>query len=72
MLNVQEGTSWYQFCIFFKRHCHLPANKALLHKDIAGNNIFRGDAMIMRVGTRRQYVNMQGRDIILSDWVIGR
>jgi hypothetical protein len=33
---------------------------------------FKGDAMVMRVGSRGNLVNMRDRDTILSDYIITR
>ncbi|KAG1750311.1 hypothetical protein EDD22DRAFT_785287, partial [Suillus occidentalis] len=66
-VNVREGRHVYRFCIFFKRHLHLRANMLLSR----GNNKFRGDAVVMRIGVNNpSVVNMRGRDNALADFII--
>lgn len=66
-VTVVEGRHTYQYCVFFKRHCRLPANRLL-------NNIheFRGDVAIMRIGAQTRVVNMRGRDSVIADDIITR
>ncbi|KAI5980956.1 hypothetical protein EDD15DRAFT_2185235, partial [Pisolithus albus] len=45
-VTVHEAGHAYRFCIFFKRHHHLPLNPALS----VGGSLFWGDATIMRLG----------------------
>lgn len=71
VMNVSEGRHTYNFCIFFKRHCRLKANN-LLMKKLRSGGVFRGDVLVMRLGTRFGYVNMGGRDNIVSDWAVRR
>jgi hypothetical protein len=70
LIRVHEGSHTYQFRIFFKRHCFLPVNKSV--RCGSQGHVFRGDALVMRVGARDRHsvVNMRERDTILSDYVI--
>ncbi|KAG2108147.1 hypothetical protein BD769DRAFT_1366007 [Suillus cothurnatus] len=66
-VTLHEGRCIYQFCIFFKRHCHLRINTLLS----SGDNVFRGDAAITRVGTSAgSVVNMRARDNALADFIM--
>ncbi|KAG1885140.1 hypothetical protein F4604DRAFT_1918803 [Suillus subluteus] len=68
-VTLHEGRHKYQFCIFFKQHCHLGANTILSSID----HIFRGDAVIMRIGASAgSVVNMRARDKSLADFVMHR
>ncbi|KAI6102802.1 hypothetical protein F5141DRAFT_963843, partial [Pisolithus sp. B1] len=64
-VTVIEGQHTYCFHVFFKQHCCLHQN-LLLSRD---NSEFRGDAVIMRVGTR-SVVNMRPRDAALADYMV--
>lgn len=68
-MTVLEGRHTYKFCVFFKRHCRLKANN-LLTKKLGAGGLFRGDVLVMRLGTRVGYVDMRGRDNIVSDWAV--
>jgi hypothetical protein len=66
-VTLHEGRHTYQFCIFFKRHCYLRVNTLLS----SGDNVFRGDAAVARVGASAgSVVNMRGRDNALADFII--
>jgi hypothetical protein len=67
---VQEHSHTYRYRVFFKRHCRLQANASLMALD--PELTFKGDAMVMRVGSRGNLVNMRDRDTILSDYIITR
>src|ERR1700685_2991415 len=70
LVRVHEGKHAYHFRVFFKRHCHLRINQSL--RWFSKGHTFRGDALVMRVGTRchDSVVNMRDRDTILSDYAI--
>ena len=70
LVAVHEGDNVYRFRIFFKCHCRLRINKSMGY--ISRGHIFRGDALIMRVGARDRHsvVNMRDRDTVLSDYAI--
>lgn len=70
-VSIQEGKQVNRFCVFFKRHCRLPLNKSIPGlSDVQ----FRGDAIVMRVGglNGQSFVNMRGRDSVLSDYVMSK
>ncbi|KAI6096405.1 hypothetical protein F5141DRAFT_964374, partial [Pisolithus sp. B1] len=64
-VTIVEGRHTYRFHVFFKRHCRLRPNPLLSRDD----NEFRGDAVVMRVGTR-SVVNMRPRDAALADYMM--
>jgi hypothetical protein len=65
---VQEGAHDYCYRVFFKRHCRLLTNTSLMKLD--PNSTFRGDAIVMRIGVKGNFVNMRDRDTILADFII--
>ncbi|KAG1721362.1 uncharacterized protein EDB91DRAFT_1064438 [Suillus paluster] len=66
-VTLHEGRHIYQFCGFFKWHCRLRANPLLSSID----HIFRGDAVVMRIGAgASSVVNMRGRDNSLADFIM--
>ncbi|KAG2746304.1 hypothetical protein P692DRAFT_201718754, partial [Suillus brevipes Sb2] len=67
IVTLHEGRHIYQFCVFFKRHCCLEVNP-LLSSMV---HIFRGDAVVMRIGVSAgSVVNMQSRDNALADFIM--
>ncbi|KAI6161401.1 hypothetical protein EDD17DRAFT_1458014, partial [Pisolithus thermaeus] len=67
-VTVHEGRHTYNYCVFFKRHCRLQVNALL-----SGDGEFRGDVMVMRIGTRtRRVVNMRARDSVIADYIVNR
>jgi hypothetical protein len=68
LVHIREGTHIYRYRIFFKRHCRLPVNFSMAPTP----HIFRGDALVMRVGACdcHPVMNMRDRDTILSDFAI--
>ncbi|KAG1896159.1 uncharacterized protein F5891DRAFT_959110, partial [Suillus fuscotomentosus] len=67
LVTLHEGRHIYQFCVFFKWHCHLRTNPLLSSID----HIFRGDAVVMRIGASAgSVVNMRGRDNSLADFIM--
>jgi hypothetical protein len=70
VVRVNEGPHTYNFRVFFKRHCRLRLNMSLSKQSVPTN--FRGDIVVMKIGVRNEYVNMRGRDGILSDWLSSR
>ncbi|KAF8583152.1 hypothetical protein K439DRAFT_1349393 [Ramaria rubella] len=74
LVRVNEGEHTYTFHMFFKHHCCLRINMSLSEQASLENNLMaiQGDIVVMRIGTRYEYVNMQGQDGILCDWVISR
>ncbi|KAI6031057.1 hypothetical protein BKA83DRAFT_4035378, partial [Pisolithus microcarpus] len=66
---VREGQHTYYYCVFFKRHCRLQTNALLSSM----GSKFRGDVVVMRIGTRtRSVVNMRARDVVITDYIIPR
>lgn len=67
-VTVLEGRHVHRFRVFFKRHCYLPSNPLLSNRD----RVFRGDAVVMRVGagSQRAVVNMRSRDSVVADYMI--
>ncbi|KAG1849479.1 hypothetical protein F4604DRAFT_1593403, partial [Suillus subluteus] len=67
-VTLHEGRHTYQFCVFFKRHRHLRTNQLL-----STDHIFRGDAVVMRIGSSAGHVvNMRSRDNSLADFIMDR
>jgi hypothetical protein len=71
-VTVREHRNTYRYCVFFKNHRHLRVNQFLLKGDGHAELKFRGDAVVMRVGTRTGFVNMRERDTAISDWAMER
>ena len=73
-VHVHEGNHMYSFIMFFKRHCRLGFNNAILPIRGSTRARFRGDILVMRLSVRnaKGVVNMRERDSILSDWVINK
>lgn len=64
VVDISEGRHTYSYIIFFKRHRRLPLNCSL-------GSLFRGDVVVMRLGTRNaRVVNMRGRDSALVDFAM--
>lgn len=70
-VTVQEGVNTYGYHVFFKRHCRLVSNLSL--QDVENNDTalnFRGDMLVMRLSiTGNKYVNLRGRDVILTNFI---
>ncbi|KAG6369654.1 hypothetical protein JVT61DRAFT_14153 [Boletus reticuloceps] len=67
-ITVHEGRHTYHYHVFFKRHCRLHTNTMLSD----GDDHFRGDVAIMRIGSRTGIMNMRGRDSAMADYIITR
>jgi len=66
---VREGFNTYTFRVFFKRHMYLKINTTVrAHPSV----IFRGDLVIMKEGSRYDFINMLGRDSVVADWLVSR
>src|SRR3954453_18283374 len=77
-VTILEGTSRYQFTIFFKNHCRLAPNLALprnpngVHNTRQWGPYFRGDLVILKTGVRKPFVNMGGRETAIADYAAKR
>ena len=71
IVNIKEGQHTHQFRVFYKRHVWLHTNTFLPMTDCVS---MRGSMLVMRVAAldSSSIVNMQGRDTILADFLIGR
>ena len=68
-VTVCEGFNTYTFRVFSKCHIYLKVNNTVrAHPSV----IFRGDILVMKEGSRYNFVNMFGRDGIVADWLVTR
>jgi hypothetical protein len=65
--SVMQGAGRTNFSVFLRARGRLPskAHFAMTHQHL------RGGVIIMRVGTRKAFVNFRGGDIHLADLVMG-
>jgi hypothetical protein len=77
-VTILEGSSRYQFTIFFKNHCRLALNLTLPRNTDGVRNtrqrgpFFRGDLVILKTGVRKPFVNMGGRESAIADYAAKR
>ena len=66
LVKVVEGRQVHRFRVYFKRHRYLPTSRSLAP--------FRGDVVVMRAGVIHplSVVNMRGRDVTVSDFMISK
>ena len=66
LVKVVEGRQVHRFRVYFKRHRYLPTSRSLAP--------FRGDVVVIRAGVIHplSVVNMRGRDITVSDFMISK
>lgn len=62
-LAVREGGTVHSFIVFYQNHAHLPSNHNLGH-------LWRGDVIVMRLGTEGEVVNLRKDDCERVDWLV--
>jgi hypothetical protein len=67
-VTIDERGHRYCYRVFFKRHCRLLKSLSLFNLD--NDSDFCGDAVVMRVGCRGNFVNMRERDTTMADYLI--
>jgi hypothetical protein len=67
MVTVHDDKQLHRFKVYFKWHVYLALNPAIPSK---GRSSFRGDVMVMRVGTNGAVVNLRAGDTSLADYVV--
>ncbi|KLO05587.1 hypothetical protein SCHPADRAFT_839204, partial [Schizopora paradoxa] len=72
MVKICEARREYFLVLLFKNHVRLPVNASLT--SLGCTAAFRGDIIVMRPAAkdRRSFVNLRGRDSVLSDFAVSQ
>jgi hypothetical protein len=77
-VTILEGSSRFEFAIFFKNHCRLAPNLSLARNLECVRNprqegpFFRGDLVILKMGVRKPFVNIRGHETRIADYAAKR